>query len=493
MRKRIYFKNSLYSVFNYLLVISLSLVVRKVLVECFPIEYVGYESVFADIFTLLSIADMGMESIITYNLYDSLVRDREQIPRVMYQARRMYTNIAIVVVLIGITFLPFISGGMSENTKNRELIIVIYIIQVVNLGISYYTGYKRLLLLADQKEYLIIKWDSLILILVQVSRIIVLLCFHNYCIYVGLCIIQTLAQNIGINIKCNREYGLLLKNNNNVSGGMPNVKKDMGNFLCHRISSIVYSATDNIIISSILGLSVVGLYSNYYMVAKYTYSFSSRMMKPMQASIGNFLYSSGKVEKKIGLLSMLNIVAFIVASWVFHSLLQLSTPFITWWLGTEYIQNQTLVFLLAFNFFIAINQDFIYFFRNSYGEYEYDKKYMIVSAIVNLFFSVVLGIIYGLEGIVVATIMGHMFIWYGRVKFVYKHLFGLNIRKYWIGQFKTIGILVIQYILIVLVVKDHWSGFLGCLWRELCVVAVCLVTDFIFFFQTVKAYLCAEE
>lgn len=468
------------------MLIGLSLIVRKVLIDCFPIEYVGYEAVFADIFTLLSIADMGMESIITYNLYDKIAKDRDQVIKVMYHARRLYMKISITVIFIGSALLPIIISRIGKETNNKELIIAIYIIQVVNLGISYCTGYKRLLLLADQKEYIILQWDSIVLVFIQISRILVLIFFHNYFLYVALCIVQTIIQNLGINIKCNKEYDISLKRKH--FEDIPNIKRDMGNFLCHRISSIVYSATDNIIISSILGISSAGLYSNYYMVAKYTYSFASRAMKPMQATIGNFLHTSGGLENKIKLLSKLNNAAFVVASLVFHSLIQLSTPFIIVWLGMEYVQNQTLVFFLALNIFIAINQDFIYYFRNSYGEYEYDKKYMMASAGVNLIFSIILGKVYGLTGIVIATILGHLFIWFGRVKFVYKKLFGLNIKVYWIKQMKIIGVLFIQYILIDFLIRDCWNGILGCVWRELVVVGVCFSTDLIFLKNKLDLY-----
>ena len=486
MEKKIYLKNSFYSVLNYVLLIVLSLLVRKVLILYFPIEYTGYEALFSDIFTLLSIADMGMESIITYNLYEQMAKDKNNIGDIMELARKLYCLIALAVLVLGGLICVFLPVMFSAEKYDFTLILIIYIIQVFNLSISYLTGYKRLLLVADQKEYICLKWDSKILVLIQFSRIIVLAIFRNYFLYMGLCVAQTLIQNIGINIKCNREYKGLYNNKNKKVKAIYNIKNDIGNFLCHRISSVVYSATDNIVITMMLGLATTGLYSNYYMVAKYTYSFATKIMKPLQASIGNYLYSETDDKQKIVLLKKLNTVAFIFAAFVCNSLIQLSTPFVILWLGDEYVQGKSLVVLLALNIFIAINQDFIYYFRNSYGRYEVDKKYMMLSSVVNLVLSIVLSKIWGLSGIVLATIVGHLFIWYGRVKFVYLEILKINIKEYWSEQIKKIGTLCLQLIVTSLLTQSCGIDIEGCMIREGIVILVSLINGVFLFKYQIK-------
>lgn len=475
MDKRIYIKNSFYSVINYILLVILSFFVRKALIQSFPIEYTGYEALFADIFTLLSIADMGMDSIITHNLYEQMSNDRSNIIKIMVLAKKLYTAITLVVVVIGtIIFfcLPFI---FSADKYDFSLMRIVYIIQIINLSLSYLTGYKRLLLVADQKEYICLKWDSQILLLIQISRIIALIFFRNYYLYCALCIVQTLAQNIGINVRCNREYQELFSKCPQKVSDIFNIKKDMGNFLCHRISSVIYAATDNIVITSFLGLAVTGLYSNYYMVTKYTYSFATKIMKPMQASIGNYLYQNVSDEEKISLLSKLNRFAFIFGAFVCNSLIQLSTPFIIIWLGEEYVQKTSILIMMALNIFVAINQDFIYYFRNSYGKYEFDKWYMMMSAMANVSLSVIWGRFFGLTGVAAATIIGHLFIWYGRVKFVYTEVFKIGIKGYWCNQAKEMLSLGIQIIVVSFMTRHCGTGILACVVREGCVVFVTLI------------------
>lgn len=482
MRRKIILKNSFYSVINYTLLIILSFIVRKVLIEQFPIEYAGYEALFTDVFTLLSIADFGMDGIITYKLYGALAADRNEIPRIMDLAKRMYSFVAVIVLGIGCLLFALIPFIFNAEIYDMPLIKIIYIIQIINLSISYFTGYKRLMLIADQKEYICLRWDSLILILIQISRIFVLGYLRNYYIYIVLCIVQTLGQNIGVNIRYNKEYERRNEVEKNHRISFLNIKQDIKNLLCHKVSAVVYAATDNIIITANLGLAITGLYSNYYMVAKYTYSFATKIMKPMQATIGNYLYSDIDRQEKYVMLSKLNNMTFAFASFVCNSLIQLSTPFIEVWLGDEYIQKKSLVILLAINYFIAINQDVIYYFRNSYGNYEYDKIYMVLSAVSNLSLSIILSRMWGLNGIVIATIIGHIFIWYGRVKYVYKKIFKAGWIDYWLGQFKTVSLLILQILLCEFLIKDNWVGIKGCILREGCVIAVWGITVALFYY-----------
>ncbi len=461
MKKRIFLKNSFYSVINYVLMVLLNLIIRKVLIIQFSIEYAGYEALFSDVFALLSVADLGMDNIITYHLYGSLTKKQEKMTAIMAQAKKMYSIISGIVLCVGIIYAFCIPFLFREEKFDRTLITIVFIIQMVNLCLTYLTGYKRLLLIADQKEYICLRWDTKILILVQLSRIFVLWYFRNYYLYMGLCIVQTLGQNIGINYKCNREYGKNIFKRQKVK--LSGLRTDIKDFACHKISALVYSATDNIIITAILGLASAGAYSNYYMVHKYTYSLANKIMKPMQASIGHYLYTTEDTGEKYKLFCKLNQYAFFLGILICSGLIHLSTPFIVIWLGEEYIQAKSVVVLLALNYFIAINQDFVYFFRNSYGDYGYDKKYMMWSAGINIVMSILGCKIWGIKGVVLATIMGHIAIWYGRVKFVFSHVFLRSASSYWLKQIIGFLYLGIQVILTGWLLEDfRLDGLSGC-------------------------------
>lgn len=485
MRIKRYLKNSVYSVINYLLILILSLLVRKALINNFSIVYTGYEALFTDIFTLLSIADLGIDNIIIYKLYEKLVADADGISEIMCIAKKIYKGIGVAILLLGILISFGFVFMFSSDKYDLRLIYIVYFIQIINLLISYFTGYKRLLFIADQKEYICLKWDSLNTIFIQLLRIFVLVVLKNYYVYMGLNILKTIVQNSIINYKYNIEFGTKLKKKPVDKENWKAITWDLKNILCHRVSDVIYAATDNIVITSLLGLVSAGVYSNYYMISKYTYSFMVRITKPMQASIGNYIYSNKDRKAQLRLLEKLNVVAFFLAVFTCNSLIHLSTPFIEIWLGKQYILEQSLVVALSVNVYIALNQDFVYYFRYSFGRYEIDKYFSMASAVVNIVSSIILGKYLGLSGIVLGTILGHFFIWYGRVKFVYQVYFEVNMRRYWVRQIGLAFVFIVQITIADHLIQNRWYGLKGCLVRE-SIVTIITTVSFVLYLAVKK-------
>ena len=55
----------------------------------------------------------------------------------------------------------------------------------------------------------------------------------------------------------------------------------------HKIGGMVVSSTDNMIISKMIGVGVVGIYANYQMVINALKSIMGQIFQAMTASIGN--------------------------------------------------------------------------------------------------------------------------------------------------------------------------------------------------------------
>lgn len=69
MRIKNVLKNSTYSIAFYGVLAALGLISRKAFVYFLSIELLGYEGLFANIFSILSLAELGVSSVITYSLY----------------------------------------------------------------------------------------------------------------------------------------------------------------------------------------------------------------------------------------------------------------------------------------------------------------------------------------------------------------------------------------------------------------------------------------
>ena len=63
MRIKNTLKNSLYAILSYFLLAILALAVRKVFIQFLSVEYLGYEGLFGNLFALIAIADLGIETV----------------------------------------------------------------------------------------------------------------------------------------------------------------------------------------------------------------------------------------------------------------------------------------------------------------------------------------------------------------------------------------------------------------------------------------------
>ena len=98
-------KNSLISVMAQIATLFLKLINRRIFIIFLEVEYLGYQTLFTNIFSLLSVAELGIGSIISFHLYKEVVDNNEQeIGKLMYLYKLLYRIIAIVILVTGIGF-----------------------------------------------------------------------------------------------------------------------------------------------------------------------------------------------------------------------------------------------------------------------------------------------------------------------------------------------------------------------------------------------------
>lgn len=71
-----------------------------------------------------------------------------------------------------------------------------------------------------------------------------------------------------------------------------------------------------------------------------------------------------------------------------------------------------------------------YNYRSTHGNFDNDRLYMILSAISKLVIAVVFVKYWGIQGLVLGSIVGLGFIVYGRIQFVFRVIFQISMRKY---------------------------------------------------------------
>lgn len=430
-RKGKIFKNGIYATLSSVLAVVLSFVNRKVFILTLGSDFLGYEGLFSNIFSILSVAEAGFLSLMYYSLYKEVALDNhEEISRLMEAHRIFYRVIGLIILVSGAIlsiWLPFIiTGGSLE----MSFVYWIYFIQLAGTIIPYFMAYKRTLFIVRQEAFVLIKIDAICTLGMTIAKIIVLYITKNYILYVIISIIYNIVANLIISLKYNKRFSFIKREK--LPAGYFKEKgltKDIGNLLIGTIAGKVYSATDSIVITKILGISMAGLYANYYMISQGIDTILQKLTSGMSPAVGNYIHLEDETQKE-NLYKMMNIAYYLVALFVADGYLILYQPVVKTWLGGNYLLPITLVYAIALNAYLAWNHQFICILRGTVGHFEKDRLFYVLSAVSNLLFSIWLSYTYGITGIVIGTAIGQLFFWIGRASVVLKHVVIESIPEY---------------------------------------------------------------
>ena len=174
-------KNSIISVIGQILTLALQFVNRRVFVMFLDIEYLGYQSVFGNVFSILSIAELGIGGIISFHLYKEIVTDnRQEIGKLMYLYKWVYRAIAAVVTVLGLAACIFVPYIVKDANRDIHYLYIVYFLQLASTVAGYFLSYRRTIYAADQKEYKTVEVDLYTSIAVQAVQLSMLAVFKNY-------------------------------------------------------------------------------------------------------------------------------------------------------------------------------------------------------------------------------------------------------------------------------------------------------------------------
>lgn len=262
--------------------------------------YLGVNALCTSIVGLLSLTEMGIGESINYKLYKPLAENNvEQVKSLMKLYKNLYKIIGVIIFIIGIMLLPFLDTlfAMSEKETVNDLQIIFFLF-IVNSASSYWFSYRRALVISDQKRYIVTIIHYCFYCLMNILQILFLIKTKNFIAYLIIMILCTLAENIVIFVYAERIYPFLKEKNIDKlnKADIREIKKNTLALMYHKIGSTVVNSTDNILASKLVGIAIVGFYSNYLLVTTALNTIIAQLFSAVTASVGN-LGASEATEK----------------------------------------------------------------------------------------------------------------------------------------------------------------------------------------------------
>ncbi len=461
-RKQRIIKNGLHATFFSIFSVVLSFITRKVFITTLGTDFLGYEGLFSNIFSILSVAEAGFLSLMYYSLYKEVAYDNyKEISRLMEAHRVFYRTIGIIIASSGILLSFGLSFFISDGSLEMSYVYRIYFIQLLGTVIPYFLSYKRTLFTVKQEAYLFIKIDAYCTFVMYFLKILLLYLTSSYIIYLLVSVTYNIVANIIVSIMYNRRYTFI--SHEKLQLGYFKEKgltKDIGNLLIGTIAGKVYFATDSIVIVKMLGIPMAGLYANYFLINQGVDMILQKLTSGLSPAVGNYVHMVDE-KQKTDMYKMMKVVYFFVAIFTVNGFLLFFQPVIKNWLGDQYLLPVSLVYAIAANSYITWNHQFISILRGTVGYFEKDRIFYILSAVTNILLSIYLSSIYGITGIVIGTVVGQLFFWMGRALIVHKYVISDSVYGYIVQELLKALYVAMQALILVkigTVITDSLSG-----------------------------------
>lgn len=305
--------NLIASLVNNVIVTILGFATRTVFVHSLGLEYLGLNGLFSNVLSLLSLAELGVGSAITFSLYKPIAEKNEKkIQSLMWLYKRAYQIIGWVIFSIGIAIIPILKYIVNLDAGVEINYYVIYFMFLLNSVISYwFFAYRSVIIYAHQNGYILTRYETVFALVKSVVQFGVLILLKNFYIFLAVPIITGIIKNLIVSKIAGEQYPYI--NDKNVEHLPKKEKKEIFQNIyalsLFKISSVVYGATDNIIISTWIGTKVVGLFSNYTMITQLVSSYVNMFFQSMYASVGN-LNASESILYKFTVYKRLDLLNF---------------------------------------------------------------------------------------------------------------------------------------------------------------------------------------
>lgn len=406
-RNRKMILNSLSGVLQQIVAIACGFILPRLILQYYGSSVNGLVSSISHFLGFIAFLDMGVGPVVKTALYAPLAqKDTAQISRIYIFAERFYRRVAVILlgyVLLLTVFYPFIVGDRFDRLFTASLIVIIS----VSSFAEYYIGaVSQLLISADQKSYIWLWLQALLLIVNCVACVILIRMGSSIQVVKLFSSVIFIVKPFVLHLYVKRKYVL----DHSVALDEEPIKQKWNAFAQH-IAAVVSSETDVLLLTFFSTMEAVSVYSVYYMVVGGITNLLMSAATGLESYFGNMLVQE-KQERIIRSFSTIESVCHAFATAVFSITAVTIVPFIAVYThgisDTDYLMPG-FGLLLSCAYWVQCLR--IPYFRiiKAAGHYKETQNGAFVSLGINLVVSLCLVIRCGVIGVAIGTLLAMLF------------------------------------------------------------------------------------
>lgn len=427
--------NSLFGASSQFILAVIGFVLQRAYLAVFGVDLQGIYATMTSVITMLKVTESGIGAAINCRMYRPLAEnDDRKIVSLMQMYGRIYRAIALIIFTAGMIlmpFLPFLVGdgcaialppsniGLTDRLLSGLPIggWFIFSFLLVNTASSYLLAYKRSIIMADQRNYVVLSIHTAATVAMQGLQIALIYVTHDLLLFLVLNIVFQLIENVTLALIANHQYPMILSKEK-----IPVDKEESGEIwgntralLMHYIGNYAIDSADMVIINNRLGETMSGIYYNYYIIIKAITSAVAQFAIGFTASFGNLLAErdtspdpDAVQENLYAAFKKAYFVTFLITNFAAVSLFCLLNDFIdrVWMRGATDV-DVTLalatVAVLCLNFCMTCLAETLGSLRAAAGLFRPDRYLHLAMAVFNVVISLILVHFMGIIGAFIGT------------------------------------------------------------------------------------------
>lgn len=431
-------KNILSTIVFDLFVGILGFVKVRVFINGLSNDVYSLNQLFYQIFSYITVADIGFGLILAQKFYQEFAKNNFDEINKIYSTSKIFYRVIGIIMLTMAFVISFFTSYLTKANLPAIYIQLTFLVFMLRNVIDYFFVAPRYVLEADQKLYKInhiVKSAKIIETLVEMGLVLLGV---DYILILIPGIFLTVLFDLYINKKIYKYYPWL-KDNKKFDKSYLRGTWDV---VSRKISGLVNSNTDIILVSTFINPISVIVYSSYTYITKYVTDILGIMSIALTPSYANVL--NKKDGDSYGVFTEMNTMYLFIATFISIMFFGFLNSLINIWIGKEYITDTLSLLLFCLVAFQITTERPLNIVINSQGLFKETKRAAMLEAILNVAFSFLLVNKFGISGVLIATIIAKLvttFIHYPIC--IYKNLFN----KKAIGYFANyVLVLVIMFL-----------------------------------------------
>ena len=419
-------RNIIFGMINKAILMICPFVVRMAFSLTLGAEYLGLNSLFSSVLSVLNLSELGLNSAILSHMYKPIADgDTKRVNSILAFYKKAYAIIGTLMMVVGVAITPILPKLIRGSYPADANLVFIYLVYLINASISYFLcAYYHPLIVAHQRDDLQSNINSIITIVLNAFQIGVLFAFRNYTYYIVLMPIFTVINNLLIFILVKKHFPGFKAKGKIDAPTLASIRKLVTGTFIQKLSTVSRHSMDSIFVSMFIGLVATASYNNYYLVCAGVTAIVSILSTSFAGGIGNHVAVKSPDENFLELKS-LDFSYLLIGGWTSSFLICLYQPFMTLWMGKDYLLPFDMVILFGIYYYALKLGDMRFMYISAKGLWWEQRYRSILEAVGNIMLNYILGRLFGMYGIISASIITILiFNFYWGTKILFKEYFG---------------------------------------------------------------------